>query len=459
MFLNKENIDLSKMAIKDAYGNAFTYFDLEKLAEDYAKVVKSRSLVMILCDHEIDTVAFYYCMLVNHTVPILVDAYLSEEILRELIRRYHPHYIWKSMYKGDEVILKKEKHVLMKMYDEEISMHQDLALLLTTSGTTGSSKLVRISYDNLLSNARASSEHVMLRQDDATITTLPFYYCYGLAVMHFHWYMGATVYVTDWPITSEKFWVFFKESKITNFAVVPYHLEILTRIEFIKQDYQAFRFLMVGGGKLPEEIQSSFGKMLKNKGIRFYILYGQTEGTSILSGIPYEKALEKIGSVGLALTGFTAEIGHIDEHSVGELVFYGNSVSMGYAEKIEDLAKGDENNGILYTGDLAYMDEKGYIYLKGRKKRFVKILGIRISLDEMENIIRRYYPEENIVCAGSDNHIVLFHESMLDEKELIKFCEKKFSIRKKMIEAKMIEKIPRNSYGKVKYSVLNGEEN
>lgn len=455
MFLNKKNINLSAIAIKDAYGNALSYFELEKLAEEYEKIIKSRSLVMILCDYEIDTIAFYYCMLVNQTVPILVDAHLKEEMLEQLIRRYNPQYIWKSTNTGHKIAVKHRNHVLLKRHDEMIDMHQDLALLLTTSGSTGSSKLVRISYDNLLSNARTCSEHVMLREDDATITTLPFYYCYGLSVIHFHWYMGATVYVTDWPMTSEKFWKFFKQSGITNFATVPYHFEIMNKIGFIKKDYPSLRFLMEGGGKLQGEQQNFWGKILKDKNIRFYILYGQTEGTAILSGIPYKKALEKMGSIGLALTGYTSEIDHADENGVGELIFRGDSVSMGYAEKKEDLARGDENNGILYTGDLAYVDEEGYIYLKGRKKRFVKILGARVSLDEMENIIQRYYPQYSIVCAGGDNHIVLFYEDEVDEKELIRFCEKKFLIKRKMVEAKKIDKIPRNSYGKVKYSELN----
>lgn len=454
MFINKENRNSSETAIMDGYGNRFSYGYLEELAKEYGAVIESRSLVIILCDFEIDTLAFYYCMLVNHIVPILVDAKLDTEMLGELMERYQPQYIWKPMESESAALLKKGKHILERLHDEAIAIHKDLALLLSTSGSTGSSKLVRLTYANLLGNVRAFAEYTELQKDDVTITTLPFFYCYGLSVIHTHWYVGAAVCITDWPMTSEKFWKLFRESRITNFATVPYHYEILDRINFAGQDYPELRFLMEGGGKLPEDKQSFWGNILNSRNIRFYIIYGQTEGTSMLSGIPYRRVSEKLGSVGLAFTGSTAEINQADEIGVGELVFYGDSVSMGYAEKAEDLTKGDENKGILYTGDLACIDAEGYIYLKGRKKRFVKMLGVRISLDEMENIIRLNFPGWNIVCAGEDNHIAIFYENEINENKLIRFCENKFLIRKKMIEVKRIKEIPRNPYGKVKYSEI-----
>lgn len=454
MFLNRDDINVSATAIKDAYGNEFSYEYLGNLAEEYKAVMKGRTLVMILCDYEMDTVAFYYCMLANHIVPILVDAQLDTEMIEQLAERYKPQYIWKPVDGKSKIVLKRGGHMLIETNNETPDLHDDLALLLTTSGSTGSPKLVRLSYNNVYSNAQNGAKHLQVQADDITITTLPFYYCYGLSIMHIHWHMGAAVCITKQPITSSQFWSFLKESKATNFVTVPYHYEILGRINFIEQDYPALRFITEGGGKLSKELQSSYGKALADKNIRFYILYGQTEGTALLSGIPYDKVLDRLESVGTAFPATKAEVRSANEDSIGELVFQGQSVSMGYAEKEEDLIKGDENQGVLYTGDLAYMDEEGYIYLKGRKKRFVKILGARVSLDEMENIIRMRYTEAEIVCSGCDNHIILYYEREIDEKELIRFCEIKFRIKKSMIELKKVSNIPRNSSGKVLYSKL-----
>lgn len=454
MFLNRDGINISKIAIKDAYGNEFSYSYLEKLAEEYRRFIKPRSLVMILCDYEMDTVAFYYCMLANQAVPMLLDVRLDAGMQRRLVQQYQPQYIWKPADGKCRALLQKGRHILAEGNSRGVGMHSDLALLLSTSGSTGSPKFVRLSYDNLIANAKAISAHVGLRTDDTAITTLPFHYCYGLSVMHTHWYMGAAVCVTEWPLTSEKFWDFLEKSKATNFAAVPYQYEILNRIGFANREFHSLRFVTQGGGKLSEKLQDFYGRMMMGKGIRFYILYGQTEGTTVLSGIPCDRVLEKRGSVGIALSGIRAEILPAKEGGAGELVFYGSSVSMGYAEDINDLIKGDENRGILYTGDLAYMDEEQYIYLNGRKRRFVKMLGNRISMDELENILCMRYPGREIVCSGVDNHIIIFYKGEIDEKALITYCEKKCQIKKNMIEVKRLEKIPRNSYGKVIYSEL-----
>lgn len=304
MFLKEEIHNLDNYAIVDEYRNCLTYRELEAISEDYAKIVPSRSLVAILCDYDINTVAFYYSMMNNSAVPILLSSTLDQELHGNLINAYCPEYIWTKagndrLPDGWEKIISRGSHVLIKTDYGKTEIHKDLALLLSTSGSTGSPKFVRISRTNLVCNTKAMAEYVGLRIEDRGIATLPFYFCLGMVTMHMHWYMEATFYITSSTMIQEEFWDFVEKNKITNFSAVPYQYQILNRIGFIDKEYPFFRFSVVAGGALDSKMYQLVAEQWGRKGIKLLVAYGQTEGSGLLAGLPYNRLLDKAGSIGL----------------------------------------------------------------------------------------------------------------------------------------------------------------
>ena len=462
MFLRDTSDILDRIAIVDSNETQLTYGQLENMTVEYNRIIPTRSLVMILCDYQIDTVSFYYCQMNSHVVPILVDPKLEEELLCCLIETYEPEYIWCSPKMVDVLlrfrksyVYQTEQHIIIKTKYESFEFDPELALLMTTSGSTGSSKMVCMSYENLRVNMSDFVRRIELQMDDRAITTLPMFYCYGLSILHMHWLVGATIYITDDSLLNVRFWEFFEKSKITNFPGVPYVYDILLQIGFFDKNYPSLRFLTQAGAKLSEDKQIYIAKKLMEKNIRFYLVYGQTEATTYISVLDYRKALDKLGSVGTALSSLAVFIREPKKDGIGELVCKGKSVSQGYAEKKEDLLECKRNYEVLETGDLAYIDGDGDIFLKGRSKRFVKILGARISLDEMEQILNQHYSENEFVCVGIDNHVkICYMGNKLMERDVITFCVKKFNLKKSMLECKKVDSFLRTSTGKLQYQSL-----
>lgn len=459
MFLRDTSNIHDRNAIVDIDGNKYTYGELELLSEKYGQDIPARSLVMILCDYCIDTVAFYYCQMNNHVVPIMVDRKLEEQLLVNLIQTYKPEYIWCTEEQADilspyieKIMLKKRTHVLLKTHYGRCRMHSELALLLTTSGSTGSAKLVRISYDGLKCNTEDYVKAIGLKQDDRAITTLPMCYCYGLSILHLHWFVGASVFVTEYSVLQPEFWQFFEGASITNMAGVPFIYDMLLRIGFFEKKYPSLRFLTQAGAKLPENKQKYIAEALMKKQVSFYICYGQTEATTYISLLETERVLDKSGSVGRALEHVKIKVDNPNEQGEGELLCKGESISMGYAAGRDDLMSESEEMRILKTGDIAYVDEEGYIFLRGRSKRFVKILGVRTSLDEIEQILLQEYLECEFACMGKDNKIKIYFTGSLSEKDIVEYCKRKLSLNKKFIECRCMEFLPKNSSGKIDYN-------
>ena len=136
----------------------------------------------------------------------------------------------------------------------------------------------------------------------------------------------------------------------------------------------------------------------------------------------------------------------------GELVYEGANVSLGYAECIEDLAKGDENHGILHTGDVARRDADGYYYITGRLKRFVKVWGNRCNLDATEQLVKAI--TTNCACAGVDDKITVFVTEDGLETQIKNYLSEKTGLNPRAFAVKVIDSIPKNTSGKILYSEL-----
>lgn len=225
-------------------------------------------------------------------------------------------------------------------------------------------------------------------------------------------------------------------------------------------DLPSLRYMTQAGGKLLPELHKEFAEYAEQTGKRFYVMYGQTEATARMSYLPYEKSLEKYGSMGIAIPGGKFRLVGVNgnditaPHVTGELVYEGPNVTLGYAECLADLAKGDEHHGVLVTGDMAQMDEEGYYYIVGRKKRFLKIFGNRVNLDECERMIQGHFMGIECACVGVDDHMKIYINRESD-MELVKcFVVEKTGLHTTAFEVIYINEIPKNDSGKKQYNIL-----
>ena len=342
-----------------------------------------------------------------------------------------------------------------------------------TSGSTGSPVLVRISYKNLVENSISISQSLSVSQRDIPITTLPMNYSYGLSIINSHLLKGCKIVLTEEGVLSKNFWDLVNAKGVTTFGGVPYTYQMLKRLGFEKMHLPSVSKLTQAGGKLDSNLVKYFAESCADKGIQFFTMYGQTEATARMSCLPAEDAIRKSGSIGTPIPNGSFYllddaynvISESDE--VGELYYEGPNVSMGYAYSLTDFSKGDENyiytgvlpkpkgdenEGVLATGDLAKMDEEGYYYIVGRKKRFIKVFGNRISLDEVENLSQKN--GYSCVCSGIDDKLIIYTTQENNLKELKDTISAKIGIHHSAITVRYIPDFPRNDSGKILYSKL-----
>ncbi|OGX79091.1 AMP-dependent synthetase [Exiguobacterium sp. SH31] len=448
------------------YANrAYSYAEMMEAADSIADEVGDRTLVFCLCANNKESIFGYVGFLRGHIVPLLLDAAIQSEQLQNLMDRYRPTHIWANR---DHDLLAQEMDTVYAYGDYalfecphviEHKLHDELGLLLTTSGSMGSPKLVRLSYDNVFRNAASIVSYLDINEDDRPITTLPMNYSYGLSILNSHLVSGATVVVTDASIMQKEFWQLCRDQHVTTFGGVPFVYEMLHRLKFETMELPSLTKLTQAGGKLNPSLASAFTDICERKGIQFFMMYGQTEATARMSYLPPDRNREKAGSIGIAIPGgeltLRNEAGEVitTPHVVGELVYEGANVSLGYAETLSDLATEDENEGVLHTGDLAYMDEDGYFFIVGRIKRMIKMHGNRISLDEVEDLLRARGYE--CVCTGTDDELYVYtlHDDIAAVKRVIKRM-----MHPRGVTILRIDAIPRNASGKVLYSALPKRE-
>ncbi len=464
MFLKLDNKERENVAAISDNGNKVTYGDLMSFSNRVMDVLPERSLVFSLCHNTIGSLMGYVAFLSTRNVPLLLSADLDKELLHYLLDTYQPNYLWMPQKMADQfdgnVVMSEYGYSLLSYSDKKIDMYPELALLLTTSGSTGSPKLVRQSYTNIESNAQSIMQYLELDETERPITMLPMNYTYGLSVINSHLLVGATILMTDESYAQKKFWNFFKSQGATSIVGVPFTYEILKKLRFFRMELPTLRYMTQAGGKLLPELHKEYAEYAIANDKRFYVMYGQTEATARMSYLPYKRSLEKYGSMGIAIPGGTFHLIDVDGTDiekadvVGELVYEGPNVTLGYAECQYDLSKGDERNGILVTGDMAKRDEDGYYYIVGRKKRFLKIYGNRVNLDETERMIQSQFDGMECACVGEDDHMQIYVTDKNMEKDVTEFITNKTGLNWKAFTVHYIEEIPKNESGKKNYQKL-----
>ena len=282
-------------------------------------------------------------------------------------------------------------------------LHPELALLLSTSGTTGSPKLVRLSRRNVAANASAIATSLGIRPTDVAATTLPLHYCYGLSVLTSHLTAGACVALTSLSVVDSSFWDLVRSRSVTTFPGVPHTFELLDRVRFQSMELPSLRYLTCAGGRLEPATVRRYAALGQRRGFDLVVMYGATEATARMAYLPPDLALSRSSAIGIPVPGGSFSLRRpaqdvcpsrpscpAEPPSVqveeGELVYRGDNVMLGYAESAADLARGrgvDE----LRTGDLARRTPDGLIEIIGRTGRIAKVFGLRVDLSRVESAL------------------------------------------------------------------------
>ncbi|MDP9645704.1 AMP-binding protein [Paraburkholderia caledonica] len=443
-------------------GVTLTYAELHQAVDRLATALPARQLLFIVGGNDLPTVLCYLASLASGTVPLLLSSGLDQVQLNRLIDTYDPAYIFSSTGAEYGTLVHQEgAYGLYRRADSaRVDLHPDLALLMTTSGSTGSPKLVRLSAANLRANAASIAEYLHITHEERAITSLPFNYSYGLSVINSHLLAGASLVVSDRSLMDAAFWRQINEHGVTSFAGVPYSYDILLKLRLARINMPSVRTLTQAGGRMDAAKLRQVSEICRAKGIRFFSMYGQTEATARIAYLNPEEIEHKAGSIGRAIPGGRLWLESDDGRTiaepgeVGELVYAGGNVSMGYAQKAADLALGDLNGGTLRTGDLARIDEDGCFFIEGRRHRFLKILGLRISLDAVEQIAA----DKGFACAakGTDEQLVIHVVDKPDfvADEFRTAMAKSLGLHPSVVAVSRLPELPRLPTGKVDYQCL-----
>lgn len=464
MLLDLDKINPDTLAAKDTCGNTLTYGQILALSGTIGHYVRSRSLFFILTRNDVGGIAWVMATILSGNVPLILSAHTESALLSNLIDTYQPQYIAApndTPYDGEEVG-NLFGYRITATGAPQARMFNGLSHLLPTSGSTGSPKLVRHKYDNIEAAALNISTFFGLTAADRPLMVLPLHYTMGLSMVFSHLKVGATVLITDLSMTDPRFWKFLKEEQATSFTGVPFSYEILDRMRFTRMKLPHLTMLTQGGGKMPGELNLKFAEYCRDNGKKWIATYGQSEGTARMAWLPPEFAISKMGSIGIAVPNGQLSLRDsngsfiTESPATGEMCYAGRNVTMGYARCREDLALGDERNGFLPTGDIAYRDADGFYFIRGRMGRFLKIYGNRIGLDECEQIVKSVVTCE-CACTGNDDRLIVYLSDGNQAEKAREALIEAVRLPANVIDIRPTVSLPKNEAGKILYSKLNNE--
>jgi len=393
-----------------------------------------RSVVVLGASNTLEFVVTYLALLAGDHVPLLAGAHVDR-----LAAAWRPGAVITTGPPGIEI----ERHA-----PDRRPLHPDLRLLLSTSGSTGAPKLVRLSDRNLVSNAEAIGRYLGLGPSDRGITSLPLHYCYGLSVLHSHLAAGASVVLTEASVVDACFHAAMADHAVTNLAGVPHSFDLLERAGPERVRVPSLRFLTVAGGRMPAEPLARWHARADDWGVPLYVMYGQTEATARMAYVPPHLARHHPGAIGVPIPGGHLELRPVEGQAdgVGELIYRGPNVMMGYAVEDDDLATGavlDE----LATGDLGRFDAAaGLFEIVGRRSRFVKPFGLRIDLEVVEDELAANFVD---VAVAGDDELVAVSAPGADPGALTAAATAATGLPEHCIAVTVTGPLPRTDRGKV----------
>ncbi len=420
-----------------------TYRELAERVDALARRLGPvRRLLALTAGNDIDSLVAYLAALQSGHPLIIVPAD-KPAALDAVLSGYDPDVILRP---ADGSALVEERRP-----GTAHELHPDLALLLSTSGSTGSPKLVRLSHTNLQSNAESIADYLGIGPGDRAATTLPMSYCYGLSVINSHLLRGAGLVLTDLSVVDPCFWDLFRSAGATSFAAVPYTFELLERVGFAGMDLPGLRYVTQAGGRLAPEKVRDAADLGRRQGWDLFVMYGATEATARMAYLPPDLAAIVPEAIGVAVPGGSFRIDPVPGLEHGELVYTGPNVMLGYAEHPGDLAAGRTIEE-LRTGDLARLHPAGVYEIVGRRSRFVKIVGLRVDLGQVERILADLGVQS--ACAGTDSGLVVAVEGDQDTALLGKVLAQGVGLPRASVALHAVADLPRLSSGKIDYPAV-----
>jgi len=350
--------------------------------------------------------------------------------------------------------------------DPEAVTGNDLAAIIYTSGTTGHPKGVMLSHQNLFENIRSILEYLELQYTDSILNVLPFYYSYGNSVLHTHLAVGGKIVLENSMLYPHRVMERLVEEKVSGFSGVPSTFALLlNRTKLEDYDLSSIRYLTQAGGAMAPTSIKRLRKLVPKA--EFLVMYGQTEASARLSYLPSDRLEEKMGSIGIPIPGVTLDIRGEDGRPLvsgetGEIWASGDNIMQGYWKDPEMTATVLQD-GWLKTGDLAYRDEDGFIYIVGRSSEMIKSGAHRISPKEIEEVILELDGIEEVAVLGVSDEllgqvikavVVVDREKAPDKRALQAHCHKNLASYKipKLVE--FVDEIPKTASGKVRRFML-----
>ncbi len=423
-----------------------------------------------MADGTADSAHWFLALLEARHPVALIDSGIAWPMIADLIDRYRPDLLVDPAGKHSRELASSPQGARGRLTERTVWLasdggpepHTDLAVLLTTSGSTGSPKFVRLSSNNIRVNAEQIVDSLGITADDRGVTALPLFYSFGMSVLTSHALAGSPVLVTAASVVEESFWSDLVRYEVSVLPGVPATYSMLKRLGFDRRDLPRLRALIQAGGRLDPELVTFFHRVMTRRGGRFFVMYGQTEASPRISCLPSERLPEKLGSVGLPLPGGKLAIrgkdgGEVGAGTTGEVVYRGPNVMMGYAESRDDLALGDTCAAVLATGDLGYLDDEGFLYLTGRSNRICKLAGGRVSLDDIEIMSAWILRGEAQVAAvdGGDLGVSLFTTALEPAAiDLRHALARELRVPPKLIVVCAVDRIPQLPNGKTDYAAL-----
>ncbi|MET3707830.1 acyl-CoA synthetase (AMP-forming)/AMP-acid ligase II [Arthrobacter sp. UYEF6] len=420
-----------------------TYRELaDRVGELGRRLGTERRLVALTAGNDVESLVGYLAaMAAGH--PLILLPADKPAALESLVAAYDPDVILRSA--SGQMVLEERRP------GTGHTLHPDLALLLSTSGSTGSPKLVRLSYQNLQANAESIAEYLGITEYDRAMTTLPMSYCYGLSVINSHLLRGASLVLTDLSVVDPCFWDLFRSEGATSFAAVPYTFDLLERVGFAAMNLPTLRYVTQAGGRLGPDLVRRYADLGARSGWDLVVMYGQTEATARMAYLPPRLAGASPGAIGIPVPGGTFRIDPVPGLEDGELVYSGPNVMLGYAGTPEDLGLGrtvDE----LRTGDLARLNADGLYEVLGRRSRFVKIVGLRVDLGQVERILADLGIQA--ASAGTDLGLVVAVEGEHDPALVGKLLAQGIGLPRAALDVHAVQELPRLASGKPDYPAV-----
>jgi len=453
------------IAIIDKEYSNLTYKKVLIETDKIREKIKKRSLILIVSENSLGSLLAYIFCIINNHVGIIVDLKTTKQNILKIFKDYQPNYIFIS--KKNNSIFKKvcsEKYIffdqsLMKnKLTKEKKMNKNLSLLLSTSGSMGSIKFVKLSTSNLKYNTDSIINYLKINKKDSAITNLPISYSYMLSIINTHFEVGGSIVISKYSLVEKKFWETLKNSKSTSFNGVPYTYEMLSKIGLKNIKIDTLKYLTLAGGKLENDELKEIIKFCKKNNLNFFSMYGQTEASPRISYLKPEFSQKKIGSIGKGIPGSKMYIINNTGKKIlkpfveGEIICEGKNVFMGYSKDYNDLKNANEENYKLKTGDLGYFDKNGFFYITSRISRIAKIFGNRVDLGALESLMSQ--KSYKVACLSDNKIVFIFIEKKYNKTNLINTISKITNLSINSFELIKLKYLPRTANNKISYSEL-----